>query len=191
MPQGGLVVIEVSVRGREQRMPGCRALSSGCGVYVSFVVFWPSTARVARSTSTSTMSCIIAARVTLSSTSELWLNMYVSEHAHYMPRLMKTDPQGKGRETASQDSQGRDGREACEEQGCPRAQAGPSRCQARGTHWRGREVGVHLLRVVSLLLHSCIYMMCALHELGIEIMNCFFVNCLSNSDTISRPLYFL
>lgn len=117
---------------------------SGCAVSVSSAVFSSSTVPPARSTSTSTTSCTTSPRVTPSSTSVLSLNTYVA-HTHDIMIVSDTisilkpllDPQGQGREGSRPGSQGGDGRQACEDQGCAREEAGACRAEEAGVgRWR-------------------------------------------------------
>lgn len=52
--------------------------------------------------------------------------------------FLSADPQGQGREAARGEAQGRDGRQACEDQGCPRAETRAHPDEEKRTRGRGR-----------------------------------------------------
>jgi hypothetical protein len=143
------------------RMP--IAKSSGCAVSVSSAVSSSSTVPPERSTSTSTTSSTSSARVTPSSTSVLSLNTYVGHDITIMSTPLSVrqltcivDPQGQGREGPREGYPGRDGRQACEDQGYAREEAGACGGEACSSAGRRRRVSMswhdeHLAWVFSRL----------------------------------------
>jgi hypothetical protein len=118
---------------------------SGCAVSVSSAVSSSSTVPPERSTSTSTTSSTSCPRVTPSSTSVLSLNTYVGHDIITMSSPLNVrrltciaDPQGQGREGPREGYPGGDGRQACEDQGCAREEAGTCGGEAQSSAGRRR-----------------------------------------------------